>query len=249
MNIREINVSKDILKNKGFFSLVQVTLTYFLKMAILPYYILKIRITQFKNEDSLVDFAFNSIFCLLKPAQVKSEILSLIKMISKEKPKNILEIGTAKRGTLFLISKVLPKDSKIMTLDIRGGPFGGGYPLWRIPLYKSFISEKQKLFLIRSNSHNKETFLKIKKLLNGEKLDFLFIDGDHTYKGVKKDFYLYNPLVRTGGLIALHDVAEHYNDLNCRVSQFWKELKKRYQYTEFIESKNQGWAGIGVIRK
>ncbi len=37
---------------------------------------------------------------------------------------------------------------------------------------------------------------------NGEPVDFLFIDGDHLYDGVKIDFELYKKLVRPGGLIA-----------------------------------------------
>lgn len=36
-------------------------------------------------------------------------------------------------------------------------------------------------------------------------LDFLFIDGDHTYEGVSRDADLWRPLVKPGGLIAYHD--------------------------------------------
>lgn len=38
-----------------------------------------------------------------------------------------------------------------------------------------------------------------------ESLDFLFIDGDHTYDGVKQDFDLYYEKVRPGGYIYFHD--------------------------------------------
>jgi hypothetical protein len=34
----------------------------------------------------------------------------------------------------------------------------------------------------------------------------LFIDGDHTYEGVRRDFEMYSPLVRKGGIIAFHDI-------------------------------------------
>lgn len=36
-------------------------------------------------------------------------------------------------------------------------------------------------------------------------IDFLFIDGDHTYNAVEKDFNLYFPKVKEGGLIFMHD--------------------------------------------
>ena len=45
-----------------------------------------------------------------------------------------------------------------------------------------------------------------KNFLTASRSDFLFIDGDHTVEGVTKDFLLYRPLVRKGGVIAFHDI-------------------------------------------
>lgn len=36
-------------------------------------------------------------------------------------------------------------------------------------------------------------------------LDFLFIDGDHTYQAVKRDYYEWTPRLKVGGLLAVHD--------------------------------------------
>ena len=83
--------------------------------------------------------------------------------------------------------------------------------------------------------------------MNGEKLDFLFIDGDHTYEGVKKDFEMYSPLVRNGGIIAFHDICPHPPEKKCEVSKFWNEIKQRYKCVEIVEDWRQNWAGIGVI--
>lgn len=55
------------------------------------------------------------------------------------------------------------------------------------------------MHLIRADSHKQETFEKVEKILNGRKIGFLFIDGDHTYEGVKKDFEMYNKLAVEGG--------------------------------------------------
>ena len=42
---------------------------------------------------------------------------------------------------------------------------------------------------------------------NGE-IDFLFIDGDHRYEGVKGDIETWVPRVRDGGIVAFHDYIE-----------------------------------------
>lgn len=44
----------------------------------------------------------------------------------------------------------------------------------------------------------------------GIKIDFLHIDADHSYEGVKKDFELYSTIMNPGGIISLHDSDESY---------------------------------------
>jgi hypothetical protein len=38
----------------------------------------------------------------------------------------------------------------------------------------------------------------------------LWIDGDHTYAGVKEDFQRFSPFVSSGGIVALHDALHGY---------------------------------------
>jgi predicted O-methyltransferase YrrM len=135
----------------------------------------------------------------------------------------------------------------MISVDLAGGAFGGGYPRRKIPLYRKFPRNGQTLRLIRADSHLAETKERVLQDLRGEKLDYLFIDGDHTYEGVKKDFEMYSPLVRSGGLVAFHDVAEHGRELACGVDKFWNEIKEQYKHREMIENSKQGWAGIGVL--
>lgn len=42
--------------------------------------------------------------------------------------------------------------------------------------------------------------------LIGDELDFLFIDGDHTYEGCLLDYLLYEPHLKVGGYLVLHDI-------------------------------------------
>lgn len=50
-----------------------------------------------------------------------------------------------------------------------------------------------------------ESLSRVKDELAGEPIDLLFIDGDHSYRGEMADYRAYSPLVRDGGVIALHD--------------------------------------------
>ena len=43
------------------------------------------------------------------------------------------------------------------------------------------------------------------------KIDFLFIDGDHSYEGVKKDFDLYQKIMGEFGIIAIHDTDPNFS--------------------------------------
>ena len=140
-------------------------------------------INQLKSLADLLNFAYSfKVFELtLRPSQIKEEILKLLELLKDIEPKVVLEIGTAEGGTLFLFTRVASSDATIISIDLPGGMFGGGYPAWKIPLYKSFARAKQKIYLIRADSHNYKTLDKVKEILNGRSVDFLFIDGDHTY--------------------------------------------------------------------
>jgi len=185
----------------------------------------------------------------MSPIQIKPEILELLRILKKEKPRYILKIGTAQGGVLFLFSLIADLNAKIISIDLPGGGFGGGYPIWKIPLYKSFARENQKIYLIRRDSHKQGTLREIEKILSGNKLDLLFIDGDHTYNGVKQDFEMYTPLVKANGIIALHDIVIHPPETGCEVYKFWQENKNNFKYSEIVFNSAQNWGGIGIIYK
>tara|TARA_Y100000592_G_scaffold100635_1_gene181626 strand:+ start:1407 stop:2006 length:600 start_codon:yes stop_codon:yes gene_type:complete len=44
------------------------------------------------------------------------------------------------------------------------------------------------------------------------KIDYLHIDADHTYEGVKNDFELYSTLLSENGIISIHDTDKRYWD-------------------------------------
>ncbi|MEM0488944.1 MAG: class I SAM-dependent methyltransferase [Candidatus Bathyarchaeia archaeon] len=183
----------------------------------------------------------------IAPFQIKEEIAQLLNLLADLKPKTLLEIGTASGGTLFLFCQVAEPDATIISVDLPGGPFGGGYPEWRIPLYMLFAKERQRIHLVRADSHDPKTLEIVKNILSDRKLDFLFIDGDHTYEGVKRDFEMYSPLVRRGGIIAFHDIVPGPSENVGGVPTFWNEIKKNFTYNEIVKDWRQRGYGIGVI--
>jgi len=206
-----------------------------------------------RTVDALTNLAFDYSFLpfkllTIKPSQVREEIAELLRILKSLKPRICLEIGTAGGGTLFLFAQVANPDATLISIDLPGGPFGGGYPAWKIPLYKSFARyPTQRIHLLRCNSHDQETLEMVRGTLGSRKLDFLFIDGDHSYEGVKRDFEMYSPLVRKGGIIAFHDIVSGPPENVGGVPEFWNDIKNKYKHLEIVKDPNQGGYGIGVI--
>lgn len=144
---------------------------------------------------------------LIRPMQIREELERLLEILECLRPRVIVEIGTARGGTLFLWTRVASRDALIASIDLPGGPFGGGYPRLKALLYKRFALPGQRIVLLRGDSHDPATLEGVKRILRGQPVDFLFIDGDHSYEGVRRDFEMYSQLVREGGLIVLHDIV------------------------------------------
>lgn len=197
--------------------------------------------------DRAIDLVFASDGGFLRPLQRPAETRALLAILSARRPGVIVEIGTASGGNLFLFTRVAADNALIVSIDLPAGNFGGGYPRWRIPLYRAFGRPHQTIRLIRRDSHSQETVAKLAAILRGRKIDFLFIDGDHTCEGVSQDFELYHPFVHPNGMIAFHDIVEHSRASGCDVNRFWRDIKSRFDHQEIVEDWKAGFAGIGLI--
>lgn len=188
-------------------------------------------------------------YCVDRPVlmgQVRSEILQLGNLLKELAPQRSLEIGTNYGGTLLLLCAVSAPRAKIISVDLPEGPFGGGYPKRKIPIFRRFARFGQKLHLLRANSHSPETKKDVERLLQNEPLDYLFVDADHTYEGIRRDFEMYAPLVRKGGMIAFHDIVTHKSGTQCEVERFWNEIKQEYRHREFVERPSAGGVPFAV---
>ena len=118
--------------------------------------ILKGKIKRCVTPEDFVDLCYNSPlkYCgwSIVPQQIKEEILELLQLLCKKQIRAMLEIGTANGGTLFLFAKVIEPEAKIISLDLPGGNYGGGYEDFRMPLYTNFARKNQRIFLVRDDS-------------------------------------------------------------------------------------------------
>lgn len=65
-------------------------------------------------------------------------------------------------------------------------------------------------------------------LAQNVQIDFLHIDADHHYEGVKEDWTLFSPLVRDTGVITLHDTINYRHP--CGVHILLEEIRIGGEY-------------------
>lgn len=108
------------------------------------------------------------------------------------------------------------------------------------------ISNKFSKPNILGDSHDKKTYLKLIKALKGRTVNLLFIDGDHTYDGVRKDYFQYESLVQRG-IVAVHDIACEREGVE--VPLFWSNLIQAdhlYPYMTIFNWREKDRMGIGL---
>lgn len=164
----------------------------------------------------------------------KEDLKILIPILAKIEPKNILEIGTWKGYSAETWYWAFQPDV-LVSLEIEKG-------IMDVDWTKLTLNTQTIKLFEGCNSHNPD----VVKTVGQVKYDFLFIDGDHSEQGVRKDFEMYSPLVRKGGIIVLHDVIYTSADplAPVQVKPLWEELKLKYPY---VEIKTKDSTGIGVI--
>lgn len=165
---------------------------------------------------------------LQKPA----ELHALIALAAQARPQVVVEVGCGGGGTLYAWTRLAPT---VIGVDLPGGPFSSGQP-----------RADHGATVIDGDSHDPATLAALQELLAGRPADVLFLDGDHTEEGVTQDLADYLPLVRPGGLAALHDICHHPGKPQVGVDRCWAEARRRHAVCEIVHQPTT-WGGIGVI--
>lgn len=162
--------------------------------------------------------------------QNQGELAAALEMARDITPKVIVEIGCMNGGTLYAWRQICTEVYAITLPNLNPD-----YP----------VSHGAVVHL--QDSHEPVALDWIKAQLDSRGIDVLHIDGDHAYDGVKADYDMYAPLVRGGGLVFIHDIA---NDRDApEVGKFWRtELAHLPGAAEIVAGGSRP-IGFGVITK
>lgn len=171
-------------------------------------------------------------------------------LIRQKKPSRVLCVGS-RFGYIPAVLAQACKDNGFGRVDFidagfeqddAGGWTGEGY--WRTDRGKNCfanfgLGEYLTLFVMLNTEFAKK--------YPNQNYDYVYIDGDHSLKGVILDFKLFWPMLNSGGIMAFHDISvkEVKPEGIYGVWKFWERLKKSLGGLEinFIGS------GLGIVQK
>jgi cephalosporin hydroxylase len=181
----------------------------------------------------------------IRPMQSRSELKGAAQYFKEREPETFVEIGTARGGTLYTWSRAIPSISTLVSIDLpseQTTAVNNTPPKFLQSICEETVSN---VHCIRKDSQCDSTVEEVENLTeNG--IDVLFLDGDHTYEGVKSDFEQYKQIVSEDGMIGFHDIVGADGP-----RRFWRELSNDYVTKEFFapEGRITGdfKAGIGIV--
>lgn len=172
--------------------------------------------------------------------QKGAELAAFLSLVADLEPQVVVEIGSDRGGTLWAWQQ-LPSAPRVVGVTLPDGPYGSAAMV---------KVNDHGCEIVYGDSHDPATRDRLEAVLGGTPVDMLFIDGDHTFQGVKADFELFSPLVRPGGIVAFHDICDHPDHPTVKVKAFWDSLEWEGDREEIVvdSAPRRPWGGIGVLR-
>lgn len=172
-------------------------------------------------------------------------------LIRNLKPKHVLCVGSRK-GFIPAILALACKDNGCGQVDFVDAAYDEDTPEknWSgIGFWKKIIPSAHfaKIHVEKYISTYVMTTAEFAKRYPNRKYQYIYIDGDHSYEGVKLDYALFWPRLTRGGIMAFHDVIArgYLNKGLFGIWKFWKETTNRHSIIfPFPKS-----SGLGILQK
>jgi hypothetical protein len=161
-------------------------------------------------------------------------------LLSKLKPKNIVELGVHNGFSFFLFCEYAQKNkgnTLCYAVDHWIGDEHAGF--FDESIYTAFIDQQQNYLEV--SKVIKASFDEAVEQFDNESIDLLHIDGRHYYEDVKHDFNTWKAKLKKDAIVLFHDTHVLVN--NFGVYKFWDDLKQEYPLTfEFSHGH-----GLGIL--
>jgi cephalosporin hydroxylase len=202
--------------------------------------------------DTAYEFSGAGRYRTIAPIQVRAELADAVAFVGDHRPRTVLEIGTANGGTLYTWCRGVDSVERAISVNLPGD--------LTPPRFLDRALPDVETHFVRGDSHTDAVYEAVVRLLDGDTVDFLFIDGDHTFEGVREDFERYAPLLGEDGLVAFHDIVTIERDTWNQVDEFWETVVDDENGVEFraatydphdpvtISGTTVTGHGIGVLR-
>ncbi len=174
-------------------------------------------------------------------------------LITNCKPENVLCIGSMK-GFIPAMCALACKDNQRGHVDFVDAGYDkshpsnwGGIGFWRKVNPMSHFSSMGFSRWLTTHVMTSEEFAR----KNKREWQYIYIDADHSYEGVKKDYQLLWPRLQKGGFMVFHDVLlrRHPEHTNFGVWKFWNELPERHKITIPFTHSAVLPSGLGILQK
>jgi predicted O-methyltransferase YrrM len=176
-----------------------------------------------------------------KSVQVESELRRFLELIKSEGVTSYLEVGVGRGDTFHEVVSSLPKGSRAVAVDLPASSWGFEDSRQQLQAVIDDLCANYDVRVIFGDSKAPEVIASA-----AGKYDCVFIDGDHSYEGVRSDYLNYGPM---GRIVAFHDISFEKNHSEpwggIDVKRFWNELKLGRNTVELVE--RDGNMGIGVL--
>ncbi|GAB5471740.1 MAG: hypothetical protein Kilf2KO_47700 [Rhodospirillales bacterium] len=181
-----------------------------------------------------------------KLAQAPLELEGLAALLRELGATSFLEVGSRHGDTLFELALMVPSLTRFMAIDLPGGRWGRR---------GSDGNLDRAAWILRRLGHSAQVHYGrsldagiVEAARKAAPWDFVLIDADHTYKGVKGDWDVYGPMARQA--VAFHDIVgegkRNITGLKIEVPRLWRELKAEgREVREFVDPPAR--MGIGVL--
>lgn len=164
--------------------------------------------------------------------QVPDEFLDFCMQLTEMKAENAIEIGVARGASSYVIAALLYRNNSELVyhmVDICDD-------------LNDFEKVQSVIPALRKDIPNtSDDFV-------GQEFDFCFIDADHSYDGMIRDWE--NVGRYTKKMLVFHDIFGHeYDELNGGTVRGWQEIKNKVseKHVREISEYPDRWMGLGLI--